>query len=118
MPDLAPREPIVLSESYRSRRTVQTENSLATMRHHVDVGRSMIIGIDHNPEPVESETRRQLSLIVARFLSAWVLRARPSARTGLPGLSVSTLAINPQNPATVYADTAQGVFAITFVPPV
>src|SRR5712692_9754350 len=57
-PDLAPREPIVLSEFYRSRRTVQTENSLATVPNYVDVGRSMIIGIDHNPQPVESENRR------------------------------------------------------------
>jgi len=63
VPDLSPREPIILSELRRSRRTIQTENSLATMPNHVDVGRSMIIGIDYNPQAVESENRSALGLL-------------------------------------------------------
>jgi hypothetical protein len=37
----------------------------------VDVGRPMIVRIDHNPQAVESENRRHKS-ILAEFLSAWV----------------------------------------------
>jgi hypothetical protein len=47
------------------------ENRLATAPNGVDVGRSMIIRIDHNPQPVESENHWHKS-ILAGFLSAWV----------------------------------------------
>ena len=71
VPDLTPRESVVLPEIRRSGRTVQMEDRLATAPGRVDVGRPMIVRIDHNPQPVESENRRHKS-ILAGFLSAWV----------------------------------------------
>jgi hypothetical protein len=37
-----------------------------------------------------------------------------AANSGLTALSVTALAVDPQNPNTVYAGTSDGVFAITF----
>ena len=37
--------------------------------------------------------------------------------SGLTSISIGALAIDPRNPGTLYAGTADGVFAITFVPP-
>jgi hypothetical protein len=36
--------------------------------------------------------------------------------SGLPGISVSSLAIDPQDPNSVYAGTEAGLFVITFIP--
>jgi hypothetical protein len=48
--DLRPREPIILPELYRSCRTVQYDYRFATPTHHVDMGRSMIVRINHYPQ--------------------------------------------------------------------
>ena len=71
VPDLTPRESVVLPEIRRPGRTVQMEDRLATASDRVDVGRPMIVRIDRNPQPVKSENRRHKS-ILAGFLSAWV----------------------------------------------
>jgi hypothetical protein len=46
---LAPRESIVLPESYRSCRATQIEYRFAARPNHMDVGRPVIIRVDHNP---------------------------------------------------------------------
>src|SRR5260370_18986970 len=71
MTPLPTRESIVLPELYGSGRTVQIEYRLTAMSNHMDMGRSMIVRIDHNPQPIQPDYRRHDS-IVPRFLSAWV----------------------------------------------
>jgi hypothetical protein len=71
VPDVTPRKSVVLPEIRRSGWAVQMEDRLATTPGRVDVGRSMIVRIDHNPQPVKSENRRH-KVILAEFLSAWV----------------------------------------------
>jgi hypothetical protein len=72
-PDLTPLESVVLPEIYRSGRTVQIEYRFATRPNRVDVGRPMIVRIDHYPQPAKSENRRHKSILPG-FLSAWVQR--------------------------------------------
>lgn len=58
MPDLPPQESIILPELYRSCRTVQIQCCLATSTNHVNMGRSMIVRINHNPQSIKPENRR------------------------------------------------------------
>ena len=57
-------------------------------------------------------------IVLAVLLGTGTLRAGINVWTsiGPEGGQVFALAIDPQNPSTVYAGTAGGVFAITFVP--
>ena len=56
--DLPPRESIVLTELYRSGRTVQIDYCFATSTNHVNVGGTMIVWINRNPQSFKPENRR------------------------------------------------------------
>ena len=71
VPDLAPRESVILAELYRPARTVQIEYRLTAMPNRVNVRRAMIIRIDRSPQSVKSENGRH-KYILPEFLSAWV----------------------------------------------
>ncbi len=45
-------------EFLRSRRTVQIEYRFAASAHNMNVGRSMIVWINHNPQSIKPENRR------------------------------------------------------------
>src|ERR1700690_436157 len=57
LPDLTTSESIILPEFWRSGPAVQMDYSLTATANHMDVGGPMIVGIDHNPEPVKGEHR-------------------------------------------------------------
>jgi hypothetical protein len=46
-PNLAPRESVVFPKLYRPSPTIQVKYRLATVPDRVDVGRPMIVRIDH-----------------------------------------------------------------------
>src|ERR1035438_221977 len=79
VPDLTPRESVVLAELYRAARTVQIEYRLTAMPNRVDVRRAMIIRIDRSPQSVKSENGRH-KYILPGFPSAWVCRGQSSDR--------------------------------------
>jgi hypothetical protein len=106
VPDLTPRESIVLPEFYRSGRTVQIEDRLATAPNRVDVGRSMIVRINHNPQPAQSENRRHKS-ILAGFLSAWV-------QSQLDASGLKNVASGARIPPVILLNTGQSVCAAAF----
>jgi hypothetical protein len=49
LPDLTPLESLVFPKLYRSGRTVQIEDHLRAALNRVDVGRSVIIRMNHDP---------------------------------------------------------------------
>jgi hypothetical protein len=56
--DLPARESIILPQLHRSYRTVQIEYRLATSANHMNMGRSMIVRINNNPQSIKPENRR------------------------------------------------------------
>jgi len=70
-PDLATRESVVLAEVDGTRGTVQIEYGFMLRASYMDVGGTMIVRVDDNTKPVESEDRRH-KVIVSDFLTAWV----------------------------------------------
>src|ERR1035438_8775269 len=58
LPDLPPRESIILPDLYRSCRTVQIEYRFATSTPSREHGRSMIVWINHNPQSFKPENCR------------------------------------------------------------
>jgi hypothetical protein len=54
---------MVLPELYRSGRTVQIEYGLTTTPNHMDMGRPMIVRIDHNTQPIEPHYGRHQSIV-------------------------------------------------------
>src|ERR1035438_4342758 len=93
VPDLTPRESVVLAELYRAARTVQIEYRLTAMPNRVDVRRAMIIRIDRSPQSVKSENGRH-KYILPGFPSAWVCRGQSSqqllvrVRHCVPGIAL------------------------------
>ena len=61
MPDLPPRESIILPELYRSCRTVQIEYCLVASTDRVHMRWSVVVWINHNPQSVKPENRRHYS---------------------------------------------------------
>ena len=55
---LLPVEAVDFPQSHRPGRTVQEEDSLASCPDHMDMGGSVIIRLDHNPKPVETQDNR------------------------------------------------------------
>jgi hypothetical protein len=52
---LPPRESIVFAQGGRATRTAQIEDRLAAVSNHVNMGGTMIVRIDHNPQTVDVE---------------------------------------------------------------
>jgi len=56
--DLTSRSAIILPKVDRTVWTVQMENCFALTTDHVNVGRSMIVGIDYNPKSMKPKNGR------------------------------------------------------------
>jgi hypothetical protein len=63
--DIAPREPVVLSQRHWPLWTIQLEHSLTTGTYDVNVGRAMIVRVNHDPETEPAQNRRHYGLILA-----------------------------------------------------
>lgn len=50
-----PREPVNLPQLGRAVRAVKNEHRLTACPDHMDMGRAVVIGIDHYPQTVEAE---------------------------------------------------------------
>jgi hypothetical protein len=56
--DLPEPEPIVFSQFHRSIRTVQVEYGLAALANDMDMGRPMIVRVDHGALCANAQNRR------------------------------------------------------------
>lgn len=54
-PHVAQREPVDLPQRRRTVRTVEDENRLAPCPDRMDMGRAVVIRVDHHPQTVEAE---------------------------------------------------------------
>jgi hypothetical protein len=68
----APRKPVILPQLYRTRRTIEIENGLVPLPHDMNVRRTVIVRIDNDPEPAESQHGRHEN-ILTEFPIAWVI---------------------------------------------
>jgi hypothetical protein len=71
--NLPPRESIVFPKFCGTRRTVQVEHRFAALSDHMDMRRTMIIQVNHRPQPLKPENCRHKS-ILAYIPTAWVIR--------------------------------------------
>jgi hypothetical protein len=69
--EIASREGIILPKLHRTCRAVQVEHGFTATTDHMDMGRPVVVWIDHDAKPIEPKNGRH-RVIIAQFLSAWV----------------------------------------------
>jgi hypothetical protein len=65
-------ETVVLAQLHGSRPAVQLERRFTAAPDHMNVGRTMIVGINHSPQSLKRENCWH-SRMITQFLSAWVI---------------------------------------------
>src|SRR5664280_535899 len=60
--DVPPGEPVVLSQCHRPFWTIQLEHGLTTGSYDVNVGRTMIVRVNHDPETEQPQNGRHYDI--------------------------------------------------------